>query len=376
MSFKVNLSKPILCGNEKKYVIDAIDSGWISSIGPYIARFEQAVAALIGVDECISTNNCTTALHLACLTLGLKPGDEVLVPALTYVASANAIAYCGAKPVLVDCDRASWNCTATAFSQAWTPRTVGVLAVHLYGLPSPINEIVDLCHRRGVWLIEDCAESIGATINGKKVGSFGDAATFSFYGNKTISTGEGGMLYVRDPEKICLARMLRGQGMDPNRPYWHPILGYNYRMTNVAAAIGLGQIEMADYHLEERRRIARRYAVNLAPLVAEGLLQLRDSIPGFESTFWLFSAILSSGNKQHRDNVIKSLAEQYGIEMRPFFVPMNCLPMYKTDSSYPVAEFLSEHGLSFPTYSGLTNREIDEICAAVSKTICKTISKN
>lgn len=372
MNIKFQVSKPVLCGNEKKYVIDAIDSGWISSNGSYIASFEQAVADLIGVEECLSANNGTTALHLACLALGLKPGDEVLVPALTYVASANAIAYCGAKPVLVDCDRTTWNCTTASFEQAWTPRTVGVLAVHLYGLPSPTHEIAELCRSRGAWLIEDCAESLGATINGKPTGSFGDVATFSFYGNKTISTGEGGMLYIRDPEKRRLARMLRGQGMDLNRRYWHPILGYNYRMTNVAAAIGLGQIEMADYHLQERRRIAQRYIKHLEPLAAEGLLQLPASVPEFNSTYWLFSAVLSGGNEQRRDYVMQLLAEQYGIETRPFFVPMHHLPMYKTHSSFPVTEFLSAHGLNFPTYTGLTDQEIDEICVAVTEIVRKT----
>jgi perosamine synthetase len=374
MNIKFQVSKPVLCGNEKKYVIDAIDSGWISSNGPYIARFEKAVADLLGVDECLSANNGTTALHLTCLAMGLKPGDEVLVPTLTYVASANAIAYCGAKPVLVDADRDTWNCTTANFERAWTPKTVGVLAVHLYGFPSPVHEIAQLCASRGAWLIEDCAESLGATINGKPTGTFGDAAMFSFYGNKTISTGEGGMLYVRDPDKRRLALMLRGQGMDLHRRYWHPIRGYNYRMTNVVAAIGLGQIEMAGYHLQERRRIAEQYAQNLAPLAEEGLLQLPPSSAGYVSTHWLFCAVLSDGSEQRRDRVMQLLAEEYGIETRPFFVPMHRLPIYKTNTPFPVADFVSSHGINFPTYSGLASQDIDEICNAVSKIVRGTES--
>jgi perosamine synthetase len=369
---KFQVSKPVLCGNERKYVIDAIDSGWISSNGPYIDRFEKAVADLIGVDECLAANNGTTALHLACMALGLKSGDEVLLPALTYVASANAIAYCGAKPVLVDCDRSTWNCSLANFEQAWTSRTVGILAVHLYGIPSPVHEISEFCTSRGLWLLEDCAESLGAKINGRSTGSFGDAATFSFYGNKTISTGEGGMLYIRDSKKRDLARMLRGQGMDLNRRYWHPILGYNYRMTNVAAAIGLGQIELADFHLEERHRIARRYIKNLEPLEEEGLLFLPASFPDLTNSYWLFSSVLSSGNESRRDYVMELLAKEFGIETRPFFVPMHRLPMYATDYSLPVTEFLSEHGINFPTYTGLKDQEIDEICFAVSEIIRKT----
>jgi perosamine synthetase len=369
MEIKYQVSKPVLCGNEKLYAVDAIDSGWISSTGTYIGKFEKAVADILEVDECLSTSNGTTALHLACLALGLKPGDEVLVPALTYVASANAIAYCGAIPVLVDCDPITWNCTPEAFEKAWTEKTVGVLAVHLYGLPCNVDTIAELCRKRSAWLIEDCAESLGATIDGKPVGSFGDAATFSFYGNKTISTGEGGMVFLRNPEQRTHARMLRGQGMDLTRRYWHPILGYNYRLTNVAAAIGLGQIEMASFHIGERRRIASRYMDNLQPLVADGLMQLPATVTGYAGTYWLFSAVLSQNKMGQRDSVMRTLASAYGIETRPFFVPMNHLPMYLTDRKFPVTEFLSSNGINFPTYTGLLDTEIDEICEKVIKVV-------
>ena len=362
----------MLCGNEKKYVCDAIDSGWISSNGSYIQRFEAAVGKLIGLEECIATNNGTTALHLACLALGLAPGDEVIVPALTYVASANAVAYCGATPVFVDCDMTTWNTTADLIERAFTPRTVGVLAVHLYGLPSPVDAIAQLCRKKGVWLIEDCAESLGATIDGKPTGRFGDAATFSFYGNKTISTGEGGMVYVRDPQKRRHARMLRGQGMDPERRYWHPILGYNYRMTNVAAAIGLGQIEMADYHLGERRRIAGRYIASLTELADEGLLLLPATIRECASSYWLFSSVLQFGGEKRREVIMRRLEQEHGIETRPFFVAMHMLPMYRSATSLPNSDFLSTHGMNFPTYSGLADLEIDEICHAVATIVRET----
>lgn len=369
MNIKFQVSKPVLCGNEKKYVIDAIDSGWISSNGSYITRFEQAVADLIGVEECLSANNGTTALHLACLAMGLKPGDEVIVPALTYVASANVVAYCGATPVFADCDPNTWNATVETIKSAWTPRTVGVIAVHLYGLPAPVLEMTALCKERGAWLIEDCAESLGATIDGRPTGSFGDAATFSFYGNKTISTGEGGALHLRDPEKQKLARMLRGQGMDLQKRYWHPILGYNYRMTNVAAAIGLGQIEMVDFHIAERRRIAKCYMELLQPLAEDGLLRLPVRVTGYESTYWLFSAVLTSGGGKRRAWIMEQLAKDYGIETRPFFVPMHHLPMYATDLDCPHTEFISEHGINFPTYTGLSDSEIKEICEAISSVV-------
>jgi perosamine synthetase len=373
MEIRFQVSKPVLCGNEKQYVLDALDTGWISSNGKYLARFEQAIANMLGVDEVLSTNNGTTALHLACLAMDLKPGDEVIVPSLTYVASANAITYCGATPVFADCDPGTWNATSDLIESAWTPRTVGVLAVHLYGMPTNIEQIAKLCQARGAWLIEDCAESLGATIHGKATGTFSDAATFSFYGNKTISTGEGGALYVRDPARRRHARMLRGQGMDLDRRYWHPVLGYNYRMTNIAAAIGLGQIEMAAFHLSERRRIAKQYMEYLRPLETEGLLKFPSFVDGYESTFWLFCAVLASGGSARRDIIMERLANEYGIETRPFFVPMHYLPMYASEQCFPVAESLAAHGMNFPTYSGLMESEILGICSAVDRVVRSTV---
>lgn len=372
MEIRFQVSKPVLRGNEKRYVADALETGWISSNGSYLKKFERAIAETLQVDECLLANNGTTALHLACLAMGLKHGDEVIVPSLTYVASANAVAYCGAVPVFADCDPSTWNATAELIEKAWSPRTVGVLAVHLYGMPTDIEKIAELCKRRGAWLLEDCAESLGAKVAGKPTGSFGDASTFSFYGNKTISTGEGGALYIRDPERRRHACMLRGQGMDLNRRYWHPILGYNYRMTNIAAAIGLGQIEMLDFHLAERRRIARRYLEQLRPLEAEGLLRLPVHRDGYESTYWLFSAVLTSGGDERRARIMQQLAENYGIETRPFFVPMHRLPMYMSTNSFPNTEFLAAHGMNFPTYTGLSNDDVDEICRAIGEAIRAT----
>jgi len=365
MAIRFQVSKPVLRGNEKTYALDAIETSWISSNGQYIERFEKALAEFLGMDECLVTNNGTTALHLACLAMAIKPGDEVIMPSLTYVATANAVAYCGGVPVFADCDPDTWNATADTIAEAWTPRTAGVIAVHLYGQPSPVDQMIDLCRVRGGWLIEDCAESLGATINGKATGTFGDAATFSFYGNKTISSGEGGMVYVRDPELHLTTRLRRGQGMDLNRRYWHPILGYNYRMTNVAAAIGLGQIEMADWHLGERSRIAARYAAGLRPLVADGLVRLPATVDGYRNSFWLSSIVLTSGGAERRARVMARLESEGGIETRPFFVPMHRLPMYLSQQSLPVTEYLSDHGMNLPTYSELADQDIDEICLAI-----------
>jgi perosamine synthetase len=368
---RFQVSKPVLAGREAEYALDAVKSGWISSTGPYVTRFEKAFAERIQAGECISVCNGTAALHLACLALDLKPGDEVIVPSLTYVATANVVAYCGAKPVLVDSDMTTWNLTAEAIAAAITPSTVGVIAVHLYGFPCPMPEIAALCKARGLWLIEDCAESIGASIRGQATGSFGDAAAFSCYGNKTISTGEGGMLSVKDPQRLKHARMLRGQGMDPDIRYWHPIMGYNYRMTNVAAAIGCGQLEQFDLHLGERRRIANTYVGCFRGLESSNIVALPPRLNEYESSSWLFSLVLTQGGADRRQAIMAHLEREEGIETRPFFVPMHRLPMYDSDRPLPNAEFLGDHGMNLPTYTGLTDREIEEISKAIDDVVRK-----
>jgi perosamine synthetase len=369
------VAQPVLAGRETEYVLDAVSSGWISN-GPYVGRFERLFAEGLGVEQCLSTCNGTAALHIACMAMGLKPGMDVIVPSLTYIASVNAIAYCGANPVFADSDRRTWNVTRESIEAVWTPRTVGVIAVHLYGMPAPVHEIADLCRERNVWLIEDCAESLGATLKGRPTGTFGDAAMWSFYGNKTISTGEGGMVYLRDPERREHARLLRGQGMDPNRRYWHPMIGYNYRMTNVAAAIGVGQMEMLDYHVGERRRVAKVYRRRLASLVDEGMLLLPVEPNDCQGSYWLFSAVLCSSGCGHRARIQRMLEDEYGIETRPFFVPAHRLPMYEAmpprASTLPGAAFLGEHGINFPSYSGLADGDIEGICDAIALTLHAT----
>ncbi len=374
-SLRFQVSKPVLAGREKEYVLDALETGWISSSGKYIERFEQTVSSFLRLEQGLAVSNGTVALHLACLGMRLKPGMEVIVPSLTYVASANAIVYCGARPVFADCDPHTWNVTRQSIEAVWTSKTVGVLLVHLYGLPAPAREIAELCRERGAWLVEDCAESFGAQITGASVGSFGDAATFSFFGNKIISTGEGGMVFVRDPERRRFVKMLRGQGMDldAKRRYWHPIIGYNYRMTNIAAAIGLGQVEMAQYHLDERRRIAKRYLEKLQPLQKQGLLHLPVEPSGYHNVYWLFSIVLKSGGAERRERIQHALRYEYGIETRPFFVPMHCLPMYRDDSQCPIAELLGNHGINLPTYSSLSDDDINEISDILTDVIIQEV---
>lgn len=372
MSICYPVSKPVLAGNEARYVTEAVESTWISSTGKFVSNFEEKVSGFVGVESGISVSNGTVGLHLACLALGLRAGDEVIMPSLTYIASANSVAYCGATPVFVDCDPHTWSMTKETLAAAVTSRTVGVMAVHLYGLPSPMPEIMDFCRSRGLWLIEDCAESLGASINGKMTGSFGDAAVFSFYGNKTISTGEGGMVLVADAKKRDFARLLRGQGMDPQHRYWHAIIGYNYRMTNVAAAIGCGQMEMADYHLSERRRVAKTYARNLLPLAQDGTIAFQAQPAGYQSSYWLSSIVLSCLDanddiaRAQRERIMQYLAETSGVETRPFFYSCHSLPMYAGGTRLlPHSEYLSARGINLPSYSGLADEDIEKISIAI-----------
>lgn len=363
---RFQVSKPVLAGREKEYILDALQTGWISGSGYYVDRFEEEVSSFLNISDGIAVSNGTVALHLACLGMDLGPGMDVIVPSLTYVASANAVRYCGANPVFADCDPYTWNVTRESIEAVWTKKTVGVSLVHLYGLPAPVREIRELCQQRSAWLIEDCAESFGAKVDGCYVGGFSDISTFSFFANKIISTGEGGMVFVRDKERREFVRKLKGQGVDLNRSYWHTVVGYNYRMSNVVAAIGLAQIEMAEFHLAERRRIAQRYIQTLKLLHEHGLVRLPVEPSGYHNVHWLFSLVLASGTEAVRDRVRQELLRTYGIETRPFFVPMHRLPMYSSEHSFPHADFISDHGINLPTYTGLSNADIDEISGIVS----------
>ncbi|TVM17101.1 hypothetical protein DPQ33_09890 [Oceanidesulfovibrio indonesiensis] len=377
-SFQV--SKPVLAGKELEYVTQAIESGWISSNGEFIRRFEAIVSEYLGIDGGMAVCNGTAALHLACMGMNLEPCQEVIVPALTYVASANAVTYCGATPVFADVDSRTWNISARTIEDAWTDKTVGVMAVHLYGLPAPMPEIVDLCRDRGAWVIEDCAESFGAAIDGRLTGTFGHAASFSFYGNKIISTGEGGMVFVRDAEARSHVLKLRGQGM-ADRRYWHDVVGYNYRMTNVAAAIGLGQMEQAAMHLAERQRIATVYREALREAESQQLVSLPATPRGFDNCHWLFSLVLecapdsSDDAYAFRQELMDRLECNHGIETRPFFVAMHKLPMYAGLQPHPLpkAEKLSSRGLNLPTYTGLAEEDIHAIAGALLTELNKLI---
>jgi perosamine synthetase len=362
---RLPVAEPALVGNERDYVLDCLETTWISSSGKYVDAFERSFAEFCGVEHALTCANGTVALHLALLALGVGPGDEVIVPTLTYVASANAVVYCGATPVLVDSEPDSWNLDPARVAEAITERTKAIMAVHLYGHPADMDPLVELAREHRIAIVEDAAEAHGAQYRGQTVGSIGDVSTFSFYGNKIITTGEGGAVVTNDAELATRIKMLRGQGQDPNRRYWFPVVGYNYRLTNVAAAIGLGQLERVDWHLERRREVARWYAEFLGP---DRRITTSPEQPWARSSFWISCALLAE-DTQPRDDVMARLADR-GIETRPFFYPMHTLPMYehllRPEAGFPVAESLARRGLNLPTSAMLTRDDVRYVCEELS----------
>lgn len=362
------VSAPTLGGNERAYVLECLDSTWISSSGRFLDAFESAFARFCGVSHAVAVNNGTTALHLALTALGIGPGDEVLVPNLTYIASANAVTYCGAKPVFVDCEPLTLNLDPDRIEARITSRTRAILPVHLYGHPADMDRIMKLAARYDLRVVEDAAEAHGATCRGRPVGSFGDCATFSFYGNKIITTGEGGMVVTDDAALAARLRLYRGQGLDPQRRYIHPVVGFNYRMTNIAAAIGLAQLERIDTILAARRRVAVWYAERLAGIES---LRLLGSEPWAVPVPWLVTVLLTGGGARERDAVMAALLAD-GIDSRPVFYPTHRQDPYHEEACYPVAETWSARGINLPTFEAMTKADVEAVCASLSRAMSRS----
>lgn len=363
MPVRYPVTEPHLDDEDRRLFLEAFDSGWISSQGPYLQQFEQAFAAYVGRSHALATCNGTAALHLALLALDVRPGQEVIVPTFTYVATANAVRYCGAEPVLVDCEPDTWNIDPARIAEAITPRTVGIVPVHMYGHPCDMGAIMDVAAAHGLWVVEDAAEAHGAELAGKRVGSFGRIATFSFYGNKTITTGEGGAVVTDEPELAQRMHLLRGQGMDPQRRYWFTELGYNYRLTHPAAALGLAQLRKIEILIAKHRAIAHVYREELA---GEPGLALAVERPLARHVHWLSSARLLAAEERPelRDELLARL-ERDGIETRPFFYPMHVLPIHRRSGSWPVADRISRSGFNLPSSPRLERADVVAIAARV-----------
>lgn len=373
MTFRIPVSAPDLSGNESRYVQQALESGWISSTGEFVARFESEFAEACGARSAISVCNGTAALHLALLTLGIGPGDEVIVPALTFVATANSVTYVGAYPRFVDVDPVTFCIDPDRVAEAITPRTRAIIAVHLYGHPADMDRLRKIADDHGLWLVEDAAQAHFAAYKGRPVGSLGDIATFSFYGNKIIASGEGGAVVLSSPELEAKARLIRGQGMDPARRYYFPIVGNNFRLTNVACAILCAQLERRDSMLRRRRAIDRLYRNLLGDIPG---LTVPATAAAVTRSPWLANVLIDAAVFGTSRDGLASLLEAQGIETRPFFIPLHLLPPYRAAMSgdLPVAEAVAESGLSLPMHAGMKDADVRSVARAVRSQMLKLAS--
>lgn len=370
MKRMIYVAEPALIGNEQKYVMDCLKTSWISSIGKYIPKFEKEFAKFCGVKYAVSCNNGTSALHLALLALGVSHGDEVIVPTLTYISVPNSVLYCGATPVFVDSEAGTGNIDPSKMEEKITKKTKAVIVVHLYGHPAKMDEIKRIAKKHKLYIIEDAAEAHGARYKGKSVGSLADIGTFSFFGNKIITTGEGGMVVANSKKIADKVRLFKGQGMSFKKRYWFIEVGYNYRMTNIQAAIGLAQLEKVKWHMKKRREVAGLYNTYLKDL--QELITLPLERPNTKHAFWMYTILLKDPIKLSRDVVMRSLFKS-GIETRPVFPLVHRMPAYKNlkeKDRYPMAEHISQKGISLPTHALLTEKDIVYIADTI-KRACK-----
>jgi perosamine synthetase len=365
----VPVAAPVIGERELAYATDAVRSGWVSSLGPYIERFERAFAHYVGVSHAVAVSNGTVGLHLALHALGIGPGDEVLVPDLTFVATAHAVLQTGATPVFVDVEPDTWCLDPIAAERAITPRTRAIMPVHLYGHPADMDGIQRLADDHESFIVEDAAEAHGAEYHGRKVGSIGKVGVFSFYGNKIITTGEGGMLTTNDAALANRLRHLKDHGMSPQRRYYHTELAFNYRMTNIQAALGLAQLEQIERFIERRRQIFRWYVKELAGLPS---IMLNVERPGTRNVYWMSSVVLKSQCHVTREELASRLRLQ-DIDSRPFFVPMHQLPhlanfrsVSRQGDGCPQAEWIAARGLNLPSGGSLDEQTVHRIARTVA----------
>ncbi len=356
MSYKYPVYRPNLSGNEKKYVNECLDSTWISSKGKFVSEFEEKFAEYIGVKYAAGVCNGTVALHLALITLGIGPGDEVIVPTFTYIASVNAIAYTGAVPVFVDSLPDTWQISPEDVKRKLTPKTKAIMPVHLYGHPCDMDPLVKLAKENNIFIVEDCAESFGAKYKNQNTGTFGDISVFSFFGNKTITTGEGGMIVTNDKTLFDRAVHFKGQGLAKHREYWHDVIGYNYRMTNICAAIGLAQLERVEPIIKQKRKVADLYKKYLKNISVNFQQEDKDVF----HIYWMFTILV---NKNEDREPLREHLKLNGIETRPAFYPVHTMPMYADRyQKHPVAEDLAWRGINLPSYPDLCEDDIKFIC--------------
>ena len=367
----IPVNEPLLDGNEKKYLLECIETGWISSEGPFVKEFEEKFANQVDREYGIAVTNGTTALDAAVEALGIGPGDEVIIPAFTIISCVNQIVRAGAIPVLVDSHPDTWNMDVTKIEEKITPQTRAIMVVHIYGLPVDMKPVLEIAQRHGVRIIEDAAEMHGQTYNGKRCGSFGDISTFSFYPNKHITTGEGGMIVTNDEQLAADCRGLRNLGFQPGKRFLHERLGWNMRMTNLQAALGLAQLERLDEFVQHKRRMGKRYSDLLMDVT--GLQLPLEKTDYAENIYWVYGLLLNEDSGIDAIDVMGRLAGK-GIGTRPFFCPMHMQPVLQRmglfeGEHYPVAERLYRQGFYIPSGMALSDEQIEETAAAVKEVL-------
>lgn len=357
----IPIAEPSLGEREVELVTDAVRSGWVSSIGEYVTAFEEGLASRCGVGHAVATSNGTTALHLALAVAGIGPGDEVIVPSLTFVATAAAVAYCGASPVLAESDPAHWCVDPADVASRITPRTRAVVPVDLYGHPADMDALAEIATEHDLMLVEDAAEALGATYRERPAGGLGHLGVLSFYGNKLITTGEGGAVLTDDPALAERARVLRDHAMDPHRRYWHEEIGFNYRITNMQAALGVAQLERLDELLERKRAIAAAYSAGLEDVPG---VSVQEEASWASSSWWMTTLRIDGSRGVDRDELAARLRAD-GVDTRPAFVPLHLLPHLRQPGPLPVAEAVGSEGLSLPSSASLSGSELDYVIASV-----------
>ncbi|MFG6346912.1 MAG: DegT/DnrJ/EryC1/StrS family aminotransferase [Lachnospiraceae bacterium] len=365
----IPVNEPLLNGNEKKYLCECIDTGWISSEGPFVKEFEQKVSEASGRKYGIAVANGTAALEVAVQALGIREGDEVIMPTFTIISCAMAVTKVGAVPVLVDSDIHTWNMDVDEIEAKITPKTKAVMIVHLYGLPVETDNILALAKKYDLKVIEDAAEMHGQTYNGKPCGSFGDISTFSFYPNKHITTGEGGMVVTDNEELAERCRHLRNLCFKKDVRYVHDEISDNYRFTNLQAAVGLAQLERLDEFVKKKREMGRYYSNELRNI--KGLILPIERTDYAENIYWVYGILLDRDIKSDNKTLQKLLAEE-GIGSRTFFWCMHEQPVYQKQGmfageTYPNAEYLARKGFYIPSGLALTQEQMEYVVCKVKK---------
>lgn len=377
---RIPVAQPLIGLEEIKNVNQCLNDNWISSKGVFIDKFESEFARYINAKYALSCSNGTVALHLALLALNISQQDEIILPAFTYIATSNAVKYCNAKPVFVDIKKETWNIDPDEVEKKITKKTKAIIVVHLYGNPVDMEKILKIARKHNLYVIEDAAESHGAVYNNKFVGSLGDISIFSFYGNKIITTGEGGMITTNNETLYEKIKLLKGQGMSEKKRYWFEIIGYNYRMTNIQAAIGLAQLKKINAFLKRRDKIKNWYLFYLKKYKLLNYLELPKTEKNSRPVCWLFSLRIKNGYKKliNRDKLMSYLFSK-GVETRPLFYPISEMPPYKylnlTKKNLPNTYEVSYTGFNLPTFHQLKKSEVEYIVRNIMLYIDKKLRK-